>query len=89
MGVDELRELQKGPVRIVAPGKTRAGVIFPIRFLDRKRLRDGARPGSGDTVGQALLGALPEGVNGMELTVNLDGDPVRETLTLQITSARR
>jgi len=52
-------------------------------------LRDGARLGSGDTVGQALLGALPEGVNGMELTVNLDGDPVRETLTLQITSARR
>jgi hypothetical protein len=64
-------------------------VIFPIQYIDRKRLRDGASPGSGDTVGQALLGALPEGVNGMELTVNLGGDTVRETLTLQITSARR
>jgi len=89
MRVDDLRELQKSPVSIVAPGETRAGVIFPIQFLDRKKLRDGARPGSGDTVGQALLGALPEGVNGMELTVNLDGESVRETLTLQITSARR
>jgi len=89
MRVDELRELQKSPVSIVAPGETRAGVIFPIQFLDRKKLRDGARPGSGETVGQALLGALPEGVNGMELTVNLDGESVRETLTLQITSARR
>jgi len=89
MPFDDLRELQKNPVSIVAPGETRAGVIFPIQFLDRKRLGDGARLGSGDTVGQALLGALPEGVNGMELTVNLDGDPVRETLTLQITSARR
>jgi hypothetical protein len=89
MSVDELRTLQKNPVSIVAPGETRAGVIFPIQLLDRKRLRDGVRPGSGDTVGQALLGALPEGVTGMEVTVNLDGDPVRETLTLQITSARR
>lgn len=89
MSVDDLRELQKNPVSIVAPGETRAGVIFPIQYLDRKRLRDGARLGSGGTVGQALLGALPEGVNGMELTVNLDGDPVRETLTLRITSARR
>jgi hypothetical protein len=89
MRVDELWELQKNPVSIVAPGETRSGVIFPIRFLDRKRLRDSARPGIGDTVGQALLGALSEGVTGMELTVNMDGDPVRETLTLQITSARR
>jgi hypothetical protein len=90
MSVDELRELQKNPISIVAPGETRAGVIFPIRFLDRKKVRDEARPGSeGTTVGQDLLGALPEGVNGMELTVNLDSEPVRETLTLQITSARR
>jgi hypothetical protein len=89
MRVDELWELQRNPVSIVAPGETRSGVIFPIRFLDRKRLRDSARPGIGDTVGQALLSALPEGVTGMELTVNMDGDPVRETLTLQITSARR
>ena len=50
----------------MAPGETRAGVIFPIQLLDRKKLRDGARLGSGNTVGQALLGALPEGVNGME-----------------------
>lgn len=89
MRVDELREPQKNPVSIVAPGETRAGGIFPIQLLDRKRMRDGSRPGSGDTVGQALLGALPEGVNGLELTVNLDGDPVRETLSLQIKSARR
>jgi hypothetical protein len=89
MSVDQLRELQKNPVSIVAPGETRAGVIFPIQYIDRKRLRDGASPGSGDTVGQALLGALPEGATGMELTVNLGGDTVRETLTLQITSARR
>jgi hypothetical protein len=89
MSVDELRALQKNPVSIVAPGETRDGVIFPIRFLDRKRLRDGARPGGADTVGGALLGALPEGVNGMELTVNLDAEPVRETLTLQIRSVRR
>jgi hypothetical protein len=89
MSIDELRELQKNPVSIVAPGETRAGVIFPIQFLDRKRLGDWARLESGGTVGQALLGALPEGVNGMELTVNLNGDPVRATLTLQIKSARR
>jgi hypothetical protein len=89
MSVDELRALQKNPVGIVAPGETRTGVIFPIQLLDRKRLRDEARLGSGDAVGQALLGTLPEGVNGMELTVNLDSEPVRETLTLQITSARR
>jgi hypothetical protein len=90
MSVAELRELQKSPISIVPPGETRAGVIFPIRFLDRKKLRDGTRPGSGETtVGQDLLGALPEGANGMELTVNLDGEPVREILTLQITSARR
>jgi hypothetical protein len=89
MSVDELRKLQKNPVSIVAPGETRAGLIFPIQFLDRKRLRDGARLGSGNAVDQALLGALPEAVNGMELTVNVDSQPVRETLTLQITSVRR
>jgi len=89
MSLAELRELQKNPFSIVAPGQTQAGVIFPIQLLDRKRLRDGAQPGSGNTIGQALLGALPEGVNGMELTVNVDSEPVRETLTLQITSARR
>lgn len=89
MRLDDLRELQKNPIGIVAPGETRAGEIFPLQLLDRKRLRDGAGRGSRDTVGPPLFGALPEGVNGMELTVNLDGDPVREALTLQITSARR
>ncbi|MFO7708833.1 MAG: hypothetical protein R6V84_11715 [Desulfobacterales bacterium] len=87
MTVDDLKQLQRNPLNIVTPGATLAGGIFPIELLVEKALRKGIRLGAGE--GEVALGPLPEGLNGLELTVNLDGEQVRETLTLKITSRRK
>ncbi len=89
MRVDDLKQLHRNPLHVVPAGATLAGVIFPIELIARKALREGSRLGTGGPEGEAALGPLPEGENGMELTVNLDGEQVRETLTLKITSRRR
>jgi hypothetical protein len=89
MRVDDLKQLHRNPLHVVPPGATLAGVIFPIELIARKALREGSRLGTGGPDGEAALGPLPEGENGLELTVNLDGEQVRETLTVKITSRRR
>mgnify|MGYP001046642580 CR=1 FL=1 len=89
MKADELRQLQKNPLHMVPPGATLAGVIFPIDLIAAKALREGTRLGTGGPDGEAALGVLPEGLNELELTINLDGEQIRETLTVKITSRRR
>jgi hypothetical protein len=90
MRVDDLKQLHRNPLHVVPPGATLAGVIFPIELLARKALREGSRLGTpAGPDGEAALGPLPEGENGLELTVNLDGEQVRQTMTVKITSRRR
>lgn len=90
MKVDDLKQLHRNPLHVVPPGATLAGVIFPIELVAAKALREGSRLGTpGGPDGEAALGPLPEGENGLELTVNLDGEQLRETMTLKITSRRR
>jgi hypothetical protein len=89
MKVEDLKQLNRNPVHIVPPGAALAAVIFPVELLAGKPLREGLRLGAGSPDGEAALGPLPEGLNGLELTVNLDGEQVRETLTVKITSRRR
>lgn len=89
MTVEDLRQLHKNPLHIVPPGATLAEVIFPVELLAGKPMREGIRLGAGSPDGEAALGPLPEGLNGLELTVNLDGEQVRATLTVKITSQRR
>lgn len=89
MKVEDLQQLQRNPLHVVPAGAMLAGVIFPIELLARKALHEGSRLGTGGPEGEAALGPLPEGENGLELTVNLDGEQLRETLTVKITSRRR
>lgn len=89
MKVEDLNQLNRNPLHLVPPGATLAAAIFPVELLDAKALREGIRQGRGGPVGEAALGPLPEGENGLELTVNLGGEQVRETLAVKITSRRR
>jgi hypothetical protein len=89
MKVEDLKQLHRNPLHVVPAGATLAAVIFPIELIAAKALREGSRLGSGAPDGEAALGPLPEGENGLEVTVNLDGEQVRETLTVKITSRRR
>ena len=75
MSVDELRELQKNPVSIVAPGETRAGVIFPIQFLDRKQA---ARRGPPGKRGHVRPGPPRRAAGGSERD-GVDGEPGRRS----------
>jgi hypothetical protein len=89
MRPSDLSRLQENPVAIVAPGTTRTVVVFPVTLLAAAARNDQTRLGGPGTEGQAVLGVLPEGLNGMELTVQQDGGQLRETLILRIKSGRR
>ncbi len=89
MSPGDLNRLQKNPVVTVAPGTTQAVIVFPLTLLAAVPADARARLGGTGPGAQGALVVLPTGLNGMELTVQQDGEQFRETLTLRIKTERR
>ena len=76
---DGLKEVQAQPLIPISAGDTLKTVIFPARLLGR------SSAGGGSTGGvQYTLGALPEGANGIFLTVKQDGKELHQEIVVTI-----
>ena len=76
---DGLKEVQVQSLIPVSAGDTLKTVIFPVRLLGR------SSAGGGSTGGvQYTLGALPEGANGIYLTVKQNGKVLHKEIVVNI-----
>jgi hypothetical protein len=85
MTFEELKSAKVHPMVVINPGKTHTAVIFPLtliarippqkQYVERKRPEDGF-----------FRGAIPEGRNGVILTVKQNGKVIEERITVNITS---
>lgn len=76
---DGLKEVEAQPLIPVSAGDTLQTVIFPAKLLGR------SSAGGGSTGGvQYNLGALPEGTNGIYLTVKQDGKELSQKIVVTI-----
>ena len=76
---DGLKEVKAQPLIPVSGGDTLKTVIFPVRLLGR------SSAGGGSTGGvRYTRGPLPEGVNGIHLTVKQNGKVLQQKIVVNI-----
>ena len=84
MTFEKLKEIRRNPYVEVDAGDTLTGVVFPLKMLARLSLQDRARLGESGPEDQFAMGPLPQGENGMLLTVQADGKVIQETVVFEI-----
>ena len=87
MKFEDLEKIRKNPHAKIEADETISEIIFPINLLARMSLSDRARLGGPGPEGQFAFGPLPEGKNGMLLTVVHSGKKIQETLVFNIREA--
>ena len=77
-----MREVKKEPEITIAPGKRDSTEIFPVKLIGWKE--DGVRMKATTPEAGFTLTPLPEGENGMSITVMQDGKLLREKILVNI-----
>lgn len=84
MTFEKLKEIRRNPYVAIKAGDTLTGVVFPLKMLARLSLSERARLGESRPEDQFAMGPLPQGKNGMLLTVRADGKIIQETVVFEI-----
>jgi hypothetical protein len=84
MTSENLKEVRKNPHVEAEAGETITAVIFPLKMMAKLHLRDRAKLGESGPEDQFEMGPLPQGENGMLLTVRTDGKVIQETVAFEI-----
>lgn len=84
MTFDELKEIRNNPYIKVGAGNSLTAVVFPMKLLARLDPKKRARLGESRSEDQFVRGPLPQGKNGMLLTVRMDGKVIQETVFFEI-----
>ncbi|MGD8291417.1 MAG: hypothetical protein PVF37_06915 [Desulfobacterales bacterium] len=79
---EHLREVKEEPKITIAPGKKDATEIFPVKLIGWKE--EGVRMKATTPEAGFTLTPLPEGENGMSITVLKDGKPLQKKVLLNI-----